>query len=98
MSWPDHGLQAQFICTFTSHSVQFKEDIFKFFMDNRLTLKLHPALPSLKSYEPDRWALSPEKYGDLLVYLLDKYLENMDQIEVRNINDYAPVSYTHLRA
>jgi uncharacterized protein len=84
-----HGLQVQFICTFTSHSVQFKEDIFKFFMDNRLTLKLHPALPSLKSYEPDRWTLSPEKYGDLLVYLLDKYLENMDQIEVRNINDYA---------
>jgi uncharacterized protein len=84
-----YGLQVQFICTFTSHSVQFKEDIFKFFMDNRLTLKLHPALPSLKSYEPDRWTLSPEKYGDLLVYLLDKYLENMDQIEVRNINDYA---------
>jgi uncharacterized protein len=84
-----HGLQVQFICTFTSHSVQFKEDILKFFMDNRLTLKLHPALPSLKSYEPDRWTLSPEKYGDLLVYLLDKYLENMDQIEVRNINDYA---------
>jgi len=84
-----HGLQVQFICTFTSHSVQFKEDIFKFFMYNRLTLKLHPALPSLKSYEPDRWTLSPEKYGDLLVYLLDKYLENMDQIEVRNINDYA---------
>lgn len=84
-----HGLQVQFICTFTSHSVQFKEDIFKFFMDNHLTLKLHPALPSLKSYGPDPWALSPEKYGDLLVYLLDKYLENMDQIEVRNINDYA---------
>jgi uncharacterized protein len=83
-----HGLQVQFICTFTSYSVQFKEDIFKFFMDNRLTLKLHPALPSLRSDEPDQWALSPEEYGDLLIYLLDKYLENMDQIEVRNINDY----------
>ena len=39
-------------------------------------------------------ALSPEKYGDLLVYLLDKYLENMDQIEVRNINDYARCALT----
>jgi uncharacterized protein len=85
----EHGLQVQFICTFTSHSVQFKEDIFKFFMDNDLTLKLHPALPSLRSDEPDRWALSPERYGDLLVYLLDRYLENMEKIEVRNINDYA---------
>ena len=42
-----HGLQVQFICTFTSHSVQFKEDIFKFFMDNHLTLKLHPGAAPL---------------------------------------------------
>lgn len=84
-----HGLQVQFICTFTSYSVQFKEEIFNHFLENELTLKLHPALPSLKSEQPDRWALPPEEYGELLVYLLDKYLENMDQIEVRNINDYA---------
>ncbi|MGB5100445.1 MAG: TIGR04083 family peptide-modifying radical SAM enzyme [Methanothrix sp.] len=90
----EHGLQVQFICTFTSHSVQFKEEIFNFFMKNNLTLKLHPALPSLRSDEPDKWALSPEKYGELLVYLLDKYLENMSQIEVRNINDYARCVFT----
>ena len=89
-----HGLQVQFICTFTSHSVQFKEDIFNFFLENGLTLKLHPALPSLRSDEPDKWALSPEKYGELLVYLLDKYLENMNQIEVRNINDYCRCVFT----
>ncbi len=85
----EHGLDVQFICTFTSHSVHSREEIFNFFMDNQLTLKLHPALPSMKSDEPERWALAPEKYGDLLVYLLDRYLENMDRIEVRNINDYA---------
>ncbi len=90
----EHGLQVQFICTFTSHSVQFKEDIFNFFLENDLTLKLHPALPSLRSNEPDKWALSPEKYGELLVYLLDKYLENMNQIEVRNINDYCRCVFT----
>ena len=89
-----HGLQVQFICTFTSHSVQFKEDIFNFFLENGLVLKLHPALPSLKSDQPDRWALPPEEYGELLVYLLDKYLENMDRIEVRNINDYARCVFT----
>ena len=90
----EHGLQVQFICTFTSHSVQFKEDIFNFFLENGLTLKLHPALPSLRSNDPDKWALSPEKYGELLVYLLDKYLENMFQIEVRNINDYCRCVFT----
>lgn len=90
----EHGLQVQFICTFTSHSVQFKEDIFNFFLENDLTLKLHPALPSLRSNDPDKWALSPEKYGELLVYLLDKYLENMNRIEVRNINDYCRCVFT----
>ncbi len=90
----EHGLQVQFICTFTSYSEQFKEDIFNFFLKNDLTLKLHPALPSLRSDEPDRWALPPEKYGELLVFLLDKYLENMDRIEVRNINDYARCVFT----
>lgn len=84
----EHGLQVQFICTFTSYSVKFKEDIFNYFRDNGLTLKLHPALPSLRSDEPDKWALSPQEYGELLVYLMDKYLENMNQIEVRNISDY----------
>jgi uncharacterized protein len=89
-----HGLQVQFICTFTSYSVQFKEEIFNFFRENGLVLKLHPALPSLRSDQPDRWALPPEEYGELLVYLLDKYLENMDRIEVRNINDYARCVFT----
>jgi uncharacterized protein len=74
--------------------VQFKEEIFNFFLENGLVLKLHPALPSLRSNEPDRWALPPEEYGELLVYLLDKYLENMDRIEVRNINDYARCVFT----
>ncbi len=90
----EHGLSVQFICTFTSYSVQFKEEIFNFFLENGLTLKLHPALPSLRSGEPDKWALSPEKYGELLVFLLDRYLENMSRIEVRNINDYSRCVFT----
>jgi uncharacterized protein len=90
-----HGLQVQFICTFTSHSVQFKEDIFNYFLENGLTLKLHPALPSLRSHGPDKWALAPEEYGELLVYLLDRYLENMGRIEVRNINDYCRCVFTN---
>ncbi|MCR3884446.1 TIGR04083 family peptide-modifying radical SAM enzyme [Methanotrichaceae archaeon M04Ac] len=89
-----HGLSVQFICTFTSYSIDFKEDIFNFFLENGLTLKLHPALPSIKSDDPDQWALAPVKYGDLLVYLLDRYLENMDDIEVRNINDLCRCVFT----
>ena len=82
-----HDLSVQFICTFTSHSVNFREDIFNFFLQNGLTLKLHPALPSLRDKDPEKWALDPEAYGELLVYLLDKYLDNLGQIEIRNIKD-----------
>lgn len=81
-----HNLKVSFISTFTSYSIDFKEDIFNFFLQNDLNLKLHPALPSLRDENPEKWALDPEKYGELLIYLLDKYLENMGDIEVMNID------------
>lgn len=89
-----NGLRVQFICTFTSHSVNFKEDIFNFFLENGLTLKLHPALPSLRDNNPEKWALDPVEYGELLIYLLDKYLENLNGIEIRNINDLCRCVFT----
>jgi len=82
-----HGLNVRFICTFTSHSVEYKEDIFNFFLQHGFDLKLHPALPSLRDRNPEKWALAPEKYGELLVYLLDQSLEHLGEIEVMNIND-----------
>lgn len=84
-----HDLQVSFISTFTSYSIQFKEEIFNFFLENGLNLKLHPALPSLRDETPEKWALSPEEYGELLIYLLDQYLENMDKIELKNIDHLA---------
>ena len=89
-----HGLSVRFICTFTSRSVKSREEVFRFFLDNGFTLKLHPALPSLRSDEPEKWALDPEEYGELLVYLLDKYLEHLDDIEVMNINDLVRCVFT----
>jgi len=81
-----HGLKVSFISTFTSYSIDYKEEIFNFFLKNGFTLKLHPALPSLRSENHTKWALDPQKYGELLVYLLDRYLENMDEIEIINID------------
>jgi len=83
----ESGLSVRFICTFTSYSIEYKKKIFEFFLNNNLVLKLHPALPSMKGDNPNKWALSPELYGELLVYLLDRYLENLGKIEVMNIND-----------
>lgn len=83
----EKGLQVSFICTFTSRSVRFREEIFDFFLKNGLVMKLHPALPSLRSSEPEGWALDPEEYGELLVFLLDRYLEHLDEIVIMNIDD-----------
>jgi uncharacterized protein len=84
-----HNLKVSFICTFTSHSVNYKEDILNYFIENGLTLKLHPSLPSMRDENPEKWALSPEEYGELLVYLLDQYLEHVDEIEIMNIDNLA---------
>ncbi|MDP2796898.1 MAG: TIGR04083 family peptide-modifying radical SAM enzyme [Methanoregula sp.] len=89
-----HGLQVRFICTFTGESVKQKEEIFRFFLDNGFVMKLHPALPSLRSDNPKQWALEPVAYGELLVFLLDKYLENMGRIEIMNINDLCRCVFT----
>jgi uncharacterized protein len=89
-----HGLTVRFITTFTSHSVKFREDIFNFYLDKGLTLKLHPCLPSIKGDNPEKWALDPEEYGELLIYLLDKYLENMGKIEVMNIDHLCKCVFT----
>jgi uncharacterized protein len=89
-----HGLRVSFICTFTNYSVKFREEIFNFFLENRFRMKLHPALPSLRDNNPEKWALAPEEYGDLLVFLLDKYLENMGAIEIMNINDLCRCVFT----
>ncbi|WP_460007304.1 TIGR04083 family peptide-modifying radical SAM enzyme [Methanogenium cariaci] len=90
----DNGLFVRFICTFTAYSVDYREEIFNFFMENGFVLKLHPALPSLRGDEPEKWALAPEKYGDLLIFLLDKYMENLDSAEIMNINDLFKCVFT----
>ena len=82
-----HNLRVSFISTITSYSVDHKEDIFNFFLKKGLNRKIHPALPSLRDDRPEKWAISPEQYGKLLIYLLDKYLENMNDITVMNIDN-----------
>lgn len=90
----EHGLDVRFICTFTSESVERKEEIFRFFLENGLTLKLHPALPSLRGSEPEKYALAPEKFGELLHYLLEMSLEHFGEIEIMNVNDLCRCVFT----
>ena len=88
-----HGLRVSFISTFTSYSIRRREEIFNFFLENGMNLKLHPALPSLKSSDPEEWAITAEEYGDLLLYLLDSYLEHFGEIEIQNIDHFAKSAF-----
>jgi uncharacterized protein len=90
----EQGVRVSFICTFTSESVKHREEIFRFFLDHGYTLKLHPALPSLRNANPEPWTLSPEDYGELLVYLLDQSLEHLGGIEIMNISDLVKCVFT----
>ncbi len=90
----DHGLLVRFICTFTNSSVKQKEEIVNFFKEQGWVMKLHPALPSLKGENPNAWTLSPEEYGELLVYLLDEAVEHPGEIEIMNINDLCRCVFT----
>ncbi|MBE6493682.1 MAG: TIGR04083 family peptide-modifying radical SAM enzyme [Methanosphaera stadtmanae] len=81
-----HGLRVSFISTFTKHSFEIKEEIFNYFLENRFNMKIHPALPSIKSHKSDDFALDPKDYGELLLYLLDQYLDLADKIEIKNLD------------
>jgi len=90
----DHGLSVRFICTFTSRSIAHKAEIVQFFAEHGFPLKLHPALPSIKSDTPSEWALEPQEYGDLLSYLLDVQLEHLDEMIIMNIHDLCRSTFT----
>ena len=89
-----HGLRVSFICTFTSRSFHEREKIVRFFRENGFTLKLHPALPSLRNANPEPFVLAPEDYGELLVYLLDTSLEHIGRMEIMNISDLCKCVFT----
>jgi uncharacterized protein len=88
------GVRVSFICTFTSDSAMKREEIVSFFRDQGFVMKLHPALPSLRNANPEPWVLSPNDYGDLLVYLLDHALDHPGNPEIMNINDLVKCVFT----
>jgi uncharacterized protein len=88
------GVRVSFICTFTASSASQKTEIVRFFRDRGFVMKLHPALPSLRNANPEPWVLSPEDYGELLVFLLDHALEHPGDPEIMNITDLLKCVFT----
>ena len=84
-----HGLDVGAICTFTAQSVAHAPEIFDFFVREGLNFSVHAALPSLRYPEADRWSITPEAHGELLVDLLDRYLANLTRVRISTLDSMA---------
>jgi uncharacterized protein len=85
----DNGLYVSYVCTFTSYSKDFAEEIYEFFKGMNANVKIHSALPSLRGDNADPWALNQEDYGQVMLKLLDKYLYDLDKIQIMDFDHMA---------
>jgi uncharacterized protein len=84
-----HGIEVGAICTFTAQSVPHAQEIFDFFVREGLDFSVHAAVPSLRYPEADRWSITPEAHGELLIDLLDRYLENLTRVRISTLDSMA---------
>ena len=84
-----HGLDPGVVCTFTAQSAPRVDEIFDFFLAAGLNFSLHAAVPSLRYPQAGRWSLSPAAHGELLVHLLDRYLDNLTRVRISTLDSMA---------
>lgn len=85
----DNGLNVNFVLTVTDYSKDFSDELYDFFKDNQMNLKIHAALPSLRGDNADPWALDQEEHGKLLIDWLDKYLYDLDKFSIMDLDHIA---------
>ena len=88
----EKGIPINFVCTFTDYSKDFSDEIYDFFKENGLNLKIHAALPSIRGDNADPWALDQKEHGQLLIDWLDKYLYDLDKFVIMDLDHIAKSS------
>ncbi len=79
------GLSVGCICTFTPATTPRADEIFDFFQQQGLGFSIHASVPPLS--RPDSpWTLPPESFGDLLLHLLERYLNHLDRIRISTLD------------
>ena len=89
----EHDINVNYVCTFTSYSKDFKDEIYEFFKSRHASLKMHAALPSLRGDNADPWALKQSEHGQLLIDLLDKYLYDLEEFTIKDFDHIAKSSF-----
>lgn len=69
------------IATFTPCATARWQQVFDFFMAERLNFSIHAAVPPL-DVRDGKYAISPEQYGKLLAEMLDYYVQHRRDISV----------------
>ena len=79
------GLSVGCICTFTRYSAARAGEIFDFFIGEGLDFAIHAAVTPLRS--PERgWSLLPEAYGEVLVAVLNRYLDRLGRVRISTLD------------
>jgi len=84
-----HGLDVGCICTFTHRSLPYMQEILDFFIYEGLNFAVHAALPGLHDNNHQTngsWSLTSDAHGDLLVQMLDRYLEQTDRVRISTLD------------
>ena len=80
-----HGLSPGCISTFTAQSAGRADEVFDFFLREGLAFSIHAALAPLGRRDGE-FALAPGEHGQLLVRMLDQYLENPARIRINTLD------------
>ena len=81
-----NDLIINFVLTVTDYSKDYSDELYDFFKNEKMNLKIHAALPSLRGDNADPWALDQEEHGKLLIDWLDKYLYDLDKFTVMDLD------------
>lgn len=81
------GLSSGAIVVVNKHTLSCLDEIYGFFRDNKLSMKLNPLIYSgCAKQNIDTLGITPEEYAKAMVYLFDKYIG--DSGFVRNIDPF----------
>lgn len=77
-----HGIDVGVICTFTGASALRWQDVFNFFLAERLSFSIHGVISTLGHEISKVFALTADAFANLLIDMFDCYLEHVARIRI----------------
>lgn len=82
-----NGIEMGCIVTFTSQSSSHWKEILDFFRNNRISIDLHPAIPTLGVNKSNKFVVSPELYSQLLSEMFPYYLKHYQHLIISSFEE-----------